>query len=69
FQGHALLSVDDLPTQVILGKVTKPIIAVCLDPMVSEGPGVDHGGFYGLLRGMPGENVARQFGFGWKLSY
>ena len=69
FQGHALLSVDDLPTQVILGKVTKPIIAVCLDPMVSEGPGLDHGGFYGLLRGMPGEMVSRQFGFGWKLKY
>jgi hypothetical protein len=69
YNGHPLLTVDDLPTQIIGTKATKPIVAVCLDPMVTEGPELDHGGFYGLLRGMPGESVAQAFGFGWRLKY
>jgi len=67
YNGHPLLTIDDMPTKLIAGKVTKPIIAVCLDPMVSEGMGVDHGGFYGLLRGGPNQNVVQQHGFGWNI--
>lgn len=67
YNGHPLLTIDDMPTTIINNKPTKPIVAVCLDPMVSEGIGVDHGGFYGLVRGGPNENVVQQHGFGWKI--
>lgn len=69
YRGHPILIDDTIPTESIGGRATRPIFAVCLDPMVSEGQGVDYGAFVGAVRGSPIGPVLRAHGMGWKVSY